>query len=92
MKSVTKIIFVIAIIATIVGICQINDNLDSRVHACDTLFSADVKSGERCVRAALETHNEAVNRGWGIAIVGGIFSIGALGYLYSDKESGDKKR
>ena len=91
MKSVTKIVLIIAVAIAIVGVCQINDNLDKRIYACEPLFSADLESGERCVRNALDTHNEEVNRGWALAIVGGIVGFGAFGVLCIANEYGPKK-
>lgn len=84
-----KIILIIAIAAVIVGICKINDSLDSRVHGCDSLFSADFSSGQRCVVAALETHNNEVNSGWGYAIIGGL--VGLVAYGLIDTNSQEKK-
>lgn len=66
------------------GIAQINDNLETRVASCDPMFSADLASGERCVRYALETHNDIVNRGWGITIVSSIIALAAWATIYSE--------
>jgi len=75
MKTVAKIVFIIAVLVTIGGIGKINDDLSKRTAPCDTMFSADLKSGERCVRAALNAHNEAVNYGWGATIISAIVGL-----------------
>jgi uncharacterized membrane protein HdeD (DUF308 family) len=93
MKSIAKIILAIAVVVAVSGIAQINDNLETRVASCDPMFSADLKSGERCVRYALEVHNEKVNRGWGITIVSSVVALIAFAYACADgnKNSTPKK-
>lgn len=74
-KTVPKVIFAIALVSVVGGIGQINDDLSTRTAPCNTMFSADIKSGEVCLKGALDRHNEAVNRGWGITIVGSIVAV-----------------
>ena len=84
---VTKVILIIAIIGAVIGVGQINDDLSKRTSACSHMFSADLKSGERCTRDALDTHNEAVNRGWGITIVSAIVVLGTSVILYGEQDN-----
>lgn len=84
---VIKITLIIAIIGVVIGVGQINDNLLKRTSACSPMFSADLKSGERCTRDALDTHNEAVNRGWGVTIVSAIVVLSTSVILYGEQDN-----
>lgn len=93
-KTVSKVIFVVAVVAAIGGIGKINDNLSKRVEVCDPLFSVYLESGERCVQDALSAHNEAVNQGWGITIASGIvgFVSGMIVLLDEDNINNNTKK
>ena len=71
-------VFIAAVVAIVYGVILINDNYSNRYYACDSL-SGYIPSYTTCLLSALDTHNDAVNRGWGYAIVGGIVLVWSLG-------------
>lgn len=88
-KSGVTFILVASTLATLLGVIMINDNLNNRYLYCFKLTDNYLYSS--CMLNAVSGHNEAVNKGWGYAIVGGIVLF-VSGVSWSEKKEQEKKK
>lgn len=75
-KKGSWFVFVASIVAIVLGIIMVNDNIDSRYSICFSMTSH--YSYSSCMSSALDDHNTLVNKGWGFIIVGGFIGLAAL--------------
>lgn len=93
-KSGSLFVLLSSVVVIIMGIGMINDKYDERKKICQSTTSGSLYSN--CLLKALEGHNDAINKGWGFAICGGIVcfvSLGAWGsQIDTTKKNPTKKR
>ena len=88
-KKGSWFVFIASILAILLGIKMINDDLSYRHSLCSRNISAQYYA--YCIGEANKSHDEAVDMGWGYIICGGILAVTSMSSLWKMADNGTKK-
>ena len=82
------LVLIASILSLVLGVILINDDIGKRYSIC---FSLSNYSYPTCMTNAVDGHNSTVNTGWGLAIVGTITGLSAIGNFSDSNATNNKK-